>query len=144
MAKLRVQVVTAEREVLALDDVDMVVAPGSEGVVGILPRHAPLLTTLAPGSIRIKKNGEEDELAVGGGFLQVANDRVLILADAAERAEELDAARAEEARQRAQQALDEAKRTGSPLQAEAARIALRQSVVRLGVVNRRRRARPGA
>jgi F-type H+-transporting ATPase subunit epsilon len=145
MAKLRVQVVTAEREVLALDDVDMVVAPGSEGVVGILPRHAPLLTTLAPGSIRIKKNGEEDELSVGGGFLQVANDRVLVLADVAERADELDAAQAEAARQRAQQALDEAKRTGSTVQAEAARIALRQSMVRLGVVNRRRRGtRPGA
>jgi F-type H+-transporting ATPase subunit epsilon len=143
MAKLRVQVVTAEREVLAEDDVDMVVAPGSEGVVGILPRHAALLTTLAPGEIRIKKHGTESELAVGGGFLQVANDRVLILADTAERAEELDEARADAARQRATQALEEAKRNGSRVQAEAARFALRHSLVRLQVVNRRRRgARP--
>ena len=86
---LRVQIVTAERELLAEDDVDMVVAPGAEGVVGILPRHAPLLTTLQPGVVRIKRRGAEDTMAVGGGFLQVARDRVLILADTAERADEL-------------------------------------------------------
>jgi len=98
---LRVQIVTAEREVFADDAVDMVVAPGSEGVLGILPRHAPLLTTLQPGEIRIKRGGTEEEMAVSGGFLQIARDQVLILADTAERAEELDAARAEDARRRA-------------------------------------------
>lgn len=95
---LRVQIVTAEREVLAEDAVDMVVAPGAEGVVGILPRHAPLLTTLLPGVVRIKKGGSEESMAVGGGFLQVARDQVLILADTAERADEVDEARAEEGR----------------------------------------------
>src|SRR3979490_1570810 len=93
---LRVQIVTAEREVYAEDAVDMVVAPGAEGVVGILPRHAPLLTTLLPGMVRIKKGGSEEAMAVGGGFLQVARDQVLILADTAERADEVDEARAEE------------------------------------------------
>src|SRR5260221_194754 len=86
---LRVQIVTAEREVYAEDAVDMVVAPGAEGVVGILPRHAPLLTTLLPGMVRIKKGGTEEAMAVGGGFLQVARDQVLILADTAERADEI-------------------------------------------------------
>src|ERR1051326_6966186 len=102
---LRVQIVTAEREVLSEDGVDMVVAPGAEGVVGILPRHAPLLTTLLPGIVRIKKSGAEEAMAVGGGFLQVARDQVLILADTAERADEIDEARAEEGRRRAQEAL---------------------------------------
>ena len=67
---LRVQIVTAEREVFTDDAVDMVVAPGAEGVVGILPRHAPLLTTLNPGVVRIKKGGTEEAMSVGGGFLQ--------------------------------------------------------------------------
>ena len=138
MAKLTVEIVTAERQVLAEDDVDMVVAPGSEGVVGILPRHAPLLTLLNPGVIRIKKNGAESAMAVGGGFLQVNSDRVLILADAAERAEEIDAARAEEARRQAEQALAEAQRGGNRVQAESARAALRLSMVRINVARRRR------
>src|ERR1700716_1762688 len=102
---LRVQIVTAEREVFARDAVDMVVAPGAEGVLGILPRHAPLLTTLQPGVIRIKMGGSEEAMAVGGGFLQVARDKVLILADTAERTAEIDEARAEEARRRAREDL---------------------------------------
>jgi len=142
MATLQVQIVTAEREVYAEDAVDMVVAPGSEGVVGILPRHAPLLTTLVPGVVRVKKGGAQEEMAVGGGFLQVARDRVLILADAAERASEVDQQRAEQARARAEQALAEATRSGHRLQAEAARSALRRATVRIDVVRRRHR-RPG-
>ena len=138
MAKLTVEIVTAERQVLAEDDVDMVVAPGSEGVVGILPRHAPLLTLLNPGVIRIKKNGAESAMAVGGGFLQVNSDRVLILADTAERADEIDAARAEESRRQAEQALAEAQRGGNRGQAESARALLRLSTVRLNVARRRR------
>jgi F-type H+-transporting ATPase subunit epsilon len=138
MTKLTVEIVTAERQVLAEDDVDMVVAPGSEGVVGILPRHAPLLTLLNPGVIRIKKNGAESAMAVGGGFLQVNSDRVLILADTAERADEIDAARAEESRRQAEQALTEAQRSGNRGQAESARALLRLSTVRLNVARRRR------
>lgn len=139
MTKLSVEIVTAERQVLAEDDVDMVVAPGSEGVVGILPRHAPLLTTLNPGEIRIKKNGVESAMAVGGGFLQVNRDRVLILADTAEREDEIDGARAEEARQRAEETLREAQRSGNQAQVSAARAAVGLSLARLGVVRRRRR-----
>jgi F-type H+-transporting ATPase subunit epsilon len=139
MAKLSVEIVTAERQVLAEDEVDMVIAPGSEGVVGILPRHAPLLTTLRPGEIRIKKDGGESAMAVGGGFLQVNADRVLVLADTAEREDEIDEARADEARRRAEQALEEAARGGSPIQVQAARAALHLSLARLTVVRRRRR-----
>jgi F-type H+-transporting ATPase subunit epsilon len=143
---LTVQIVTAEREVYQQDDVEMVVAPGAEGVVGILPRHAPLLTTLLPGIIRVKKDGQEESMSVSGGFLQVARDRVLVLADTAERAEEVDQQRAEEARERARTALAEAQRSGQRVQVEAARFRLRREEARLEVTNRRRRRdpRPGA
>src|SRR3954451_9985328 len=118
MAKLTVEIVTAERQVYNETDVDMVVAPGSEGVLGILPRHAPLLTMLRPGSLRVKKGGAEQEMAVDGGFLQVNADRVLILADHAERAKEIAPAAAEEARQKAEQALSAARRGGAHGQIE--------------------------
>jgi F-type H+-transporting ATPase subunit epsilon len=143
MAKLTVEIVTAERQVYNETDVDMVVAPGSEGVLGILPRHAPLLTMLRPGSLRVKKDGTEQELAVAGGFLQVNADRVLILADQAERADEIDTAAAEEARRRAEHALTEAQRSGNSVQAEAARVALRVSLAQLHVVRRRRGGQGG-
>jgi F-type H+-transporting ATPase subunit epsilon len=139
MPKLTVELVTAERRVVAEEDVDMVVAPATEGDVGILPRHAPLLTTLRPGTMRIKKGGVETEMAVSGGFLQVNQDRVLILADAAERAEEIDEQRADEARRQAEAALAEASRGGSPAQVQAARVALRRELVRLNVARKRRR-----
>ena len=139
MAKLRVEIVTAERQLLAEDDVDMVVAPGSEGTLGILPKHAALLTLLSPGVLRIKKNGQETEMAVGGGFLQVNRDRVLVLADTAERENEIDETRAQEARERAEAALRDASRGGTPVQIQAARIALSRSMARLTVVRRRRR-----
>jgi F-type H+-transporting ATPase subunit epsilon len=138
MAKLRLEVVTAEREVLT-DDVDMVVAPGGEGELGILPRHAPLLTTLQPGVLRLKKDGDETFMAVSGGFMQVYRDRVLVLADTAERAEEIEEERADAARQRAMTALQEAPTSDSVVQAEAARLALRRSLARLQVVRRRQR-----
>ena len=133
---LRVKVVTAEREVLSEDAADMVVAPGAEGVVGILPRHAPLLTTLQPGIIRVKKGGTEDSMVVGGGFLQVARDQVLILADTAERADELDESRADEARRRAHEALSSASTSGGRLQAEAARFRLRREEARVRLARR--------
>jgi F-type H+-transporting ATPase subunit epsilon len=142
MAKLRVEIVTAERQLLAEDDVDMVVAPGSEGTLGILPKHAALLTLLSPGVLRIKKNGQETEMAVGGGFLQVNRDRVLVLADTAEREDEIDETRAQEARDRAEAALRDASKGGTPVQIQAARIALSRSMARLTVVRRRRRT-PG-
>ena len=101
---LHVEVVTAERE-LYNGEANLVSAPGSEGRLGILPRHAALLTTLAPGELRIELNGAEEPLFVSGGFLEVSNDNVTVLADTAEHAEEIDEARAEEARRRAEERL---------------------------------------
>ena len=103
---MHVEVVTAERE-LYNGEADELIAPGSEGMLGILPRHAALLTTLKPGALRIKLNGAEEPLFVSGGFLEVSNNQATVLADTAEHAEEIDQARAEEARRRAQERLAE-------------------------------------
>src|SRR5207248_1487559 len=112
--------------------------PGAEGVLGILPRHAPLLTTLLPGIVRIKRGGAEEAMAVGGGFLQVARDQVLILADTAERADEVDEARAEASRARARETIAQAATSGQRLQAEAAHFALRRAEARIQLVRRQR------
>src|SRR5213594_3575435 len=101
---LHLEVITPERRVYE-DDVAMVIAPGSEGYLGILPHHAPLLTALGPGEFRVKKGGVEEVLAVFGGFMDVRADRVVVLTEVAEPAEEIDAGRAQEARDRAQQVL---------------------------------------
>src|SRR5258708_14893268 len=104
---LHVEVVTAERE-LYRGEADLVSAPGAEGRLGILPRHAALLTTLASGELTINLAGAEEPLFVSGGFLEVSNNAVTVLADTAEHAEEIDQARAEEARRRAQERLEQA------------------------------------
>lgn len=135
MAKLSFEIITGERVVYQETDVDMVVAPGTEGTLGILPQHAPLVSTLQPGELRVKKGASEVALAVSGGFLEVTGDRVLVLADAAERAEEIDVARAEQARQRAQEQLAARTREIDLVAAEAA---LRRSLVRLRIAARRR------
>ena len=132
---IRLEIVTPERQVLT-DEVDMVIAPASEGYVGILPHHAPLLTTLAPGELRIKKGGLETALAVFGGFMDVRGDRVIVLTEAAEHAEEIDLARAEAARERARRALEAG--PAGPEEA-AARASLERALVRLRVSERRRR-----
>lgn len=103
---LHVEVVTQDRNVYT-GEADMVVAPGSEGVLGILPRHAPLLTMLQAGELRIKRGNNEEALFVAGGFMEVSHNVVTVLADAAERAEDIDEARAEEARRQAQVSLEQ-------------------------------------
>jgi len=140
VATFKLEVITAERVVFS-DEVDAVVAWGIEGQLGILPHHAPLMTMLRPGDLLIRKGGEEHYLAVSGGFLEVRPDKVIILADACERAEEIDIARAEAARRRAEETL----RTGGPeVDKAAAEAALRRALVRLKVAERttRRRDRP--
>lgn len=134
MAKLQFEVITGERVVYQDSDVDMVVAPGAEGQLGILPRHAPLVTLLQPGELRVKKGGAETSMVVTGGFMEVTGDRVLVLADAAEHSEEIDLARAEEARRRAQERLAD-RRTETDVAATEA--ALRRSLIRLRVARRR-------
>jgi F-type H+-transporting ATPase subunit epsilon len=135
MANLSVEVVTGERVVYERDDATMVVAPGAEGSLGILPRHAPLVSLLKEGELRIKHGGEEDSLAVHGGFLEVLNNKVVVLADTAERALEIDLERAEQARQRAEEALRNVKDKTDLVAAEAA---LRRAAVRLRIARNRR------
>jgi len=135
MAKLKLEIVTAERPVYS-DEVDIVVAPGIVGQLGILPHHAPLMTMLQPGELCVRKNGEETFIAVSGGFLEVLQNRVVILADTAERAEEIDIARAEAAKRRAEEQL-KLPRAGVDL--IAAEAALKRSLARLKVVERRKR-----
>jgi F-type H+-transporting ATPase subunit epsilon len=142
MAKLQVEIVTGERVVFTENDVDMVVAPGSDGVLGILPRHAPLITTLAAGELRVKKAGREQSLVVFGGFMEVTPEKVIVLADTAERAEEIDVSRAEAARGRAQA---EISRRASTIELAQAEAALRRASLRLQIGQRRasRRRAPG-
>lgn len=141
MAKLDVEVVTGERVVLSERDVDFVSAPGSDGVLGILSQHAPLISTLASGELRIKKGGREQSIVVFGGFIEVTPNKVIVLADTAERAEEIDVARAEEARQRASVELAKNPQGIDLAQAEAA---MRRAAVRLRIGQRRMNRRtPG-
>src|SRR4030043_2170310 len=102
---LTVEIVTAEQLVYSEEGVERLIVPGVEGELGVLTLHAPLLTMIQPGVMRIVKGGEEVEMAITGGFIEVRDNRVTILADAAERGEEVDVARAEEARRRAQEQL---------------------------------------
>ncbi|MEE8354064.1 MAG: F0F1 ATP synthase subunit epsilon [Dehalococcoidales bacterium] len=138
MAGIRLDIVTAERQVYS-EDVDLVVAPGIDGEMAILPGHAPLMTTLQPGELLIRRGGEETPLVITGGFLEVRPERVTVLADAAERVEEIDAERAEEARRRAEERLGEKLGATDLAHAEAA---LHRSLVRLRVIQKRRRRRP--
>ena len=139
MAKLDVEIVTGERVVLSETDVDMVVAPGSDGSLGILPQHAPLISTLAAGELRVKKGGREQSIVVFGGFIEVTPHKVIILADSAERIDEIDVNRAEEARRRAEEAI---RNRGEAVEIEEALAALRRANLRLNVGRRHRR--PGS
>lgn len=137
---LSVHIVTAEREVFAEEDVSEVVVPGIEGELTVLPQHAPLLTMIKPGVMRIGKGGEDIDVAITGGFLEVRDDRVTILADAAERAEEIDAVRAEEARRAAERALEE---RVSEADLAAAAASLQRALMQLKAVEKSRRRRGG-
>ena len=135
MATIRLEIITAERQVLA-DDVNVVVAPGIEGELGVLPHHSPLMTILKPGELLIRKDGEETYMSVSGGFLEIRPDKIIILADACERAEDIDIERAEEAKRRAEERL----KTPTPeLDMAQAQAALLRSLIRLKVAQRRRR-----
>jgi F-type H+-transporting ATPase subunit epsilon len=98
------RVVSVERSLFE-GDVDFMIANGADGELGVLPHHAPLMTILRPGTLTIRHGGEEEQLLVGGGFLEVLPDRVTVLADVAEHADEISVAQAEEARRRAQEKL---------------------------------------
>ncbi len=136
MPTIHLDIVTLERTVVS-EEVDYVSAPGIDGVIGVLPRHEPLLTALSYGELRYKKGDQESSFAIGGGFMEVRPDKVTVLADSADYAEEIDAARAEEARKRAQELLAQKPESD----AEAARLeqALRRAELQLRVVRKERR-----
>jgi F-type H+-transporting ATPase subunit epsilon len=138
---LRVDIVTAERVVFSEEDVDLLVVPGIEGELGVLPLHAPLLTTIQPGVLRVVKGEEETTMAITGGFIEVRENRITILADAAERGEDIDLARVEEARRRAEERLASREATVDIVKAE---MALKRALVRLKAAEQIRRRRRGA
>jgi len=138
MSSLKLDIVTAERVVYS-EDVDAVIAPGVDGQLGILPHHAPLMTTLQAGELVVRREGKEDSLAISGGFLEVRPDRVIVLADSAERAEEIDMSRAEAAKKRAEERLGD--RRAPELDDARAEAALRRAMARLTVAEKMKRRR---
>jgi F-type H+-transporting ATPase subunit epsilon len=135
MATLKLEIVTAESPVFT-GEVDSIVAPGTVGQFTILPHHAAFMTMLEAGELCLRMGGQETFMVVSGGFLEVMDDKVIVLADAAERADDIDAARAEEAKKRAQEQM---RRPLTGPELVAAEAALRRSLARLKVSERRKR-----
>lgn len=134
---IRCEIVSQDRTVFT-GDVDIVVLPGAAGEMGVLPKHAPVLTTLKYGIIKVRKGGKEELFTVAGGVAEVQPDIITILADAAENVEEIDEARAEAARKRAEEVLAR----GVPVNTDvylAMEAALRKSNLRLDAVRRYRK-----
>ena len=136
---LLLEIVTPERLAYS-DTVDAVVLPGSEGELGVLPHHAPLVTMLGVGELRIRKSGAEESFAIVGGFLQVRPDRVVVMAETADMASEIDLEKAQQARRDAEQELESGFHEGADL--SAARAALQQALLRIRVAERRHREGP--
>ena len=139
---LRLDIVTAERTVLSEDGLDAVIAPGSEGELGILPSHAPLMTMLGTGELRARRGGDELAFLVSGGFMEVRNNVVTVLADVAERAEEIDVESARQARERAAETLAD---RGADVDVAMVQAAMRRALMRERIAERySRRGRRGA
>jgi F-type H+-transporting ATPase subunit epsilon len=136
---LHLEIVTPEK-LAYQDDVDSVQLPGSEGELGVLPHHAPLITTLGAGELRLRKGGEEEFFAIVGGFLQVLPDKVVVMAETADLASEIDLEKAQEARRQAEQAIESGFVEGADL--AAARASLQASLIRIRVAERRHREGP--
>jgi F-type H+-transporting ATPase subunit epsilon len=134
---IHVDIVSAEGQLFS-GEVNMVFAPASEGEIGIAPRHAPLLTTLKAGEVRVQVGGEEHAFYVGGGALEVQPNNVTILADTAARAADLDEAAAQEAKRRAEAAM--ASRPSEQERAEAI-AELARALAQLRVIDRLRKSR---
>ena len=135
---IHLKIVTAEREIFA-DDVDLVSAPTRDGRVGILPRHAPLLTILTSGELDIVKDGVRTPFAVSGGFMEVLPTKITILADTVERADEIDEARAQEAVRLAEEgrASAQSERDMALAEAKLRKEMARLQVARLKEISRR-------
>ncbi|HUQ77820.1 MAG TPA: F0F1 ATP synthase subunit epsilon [Patescibacteria group bacterium] len=136
---LQLEIVTPEK-LAYQDEVDSVVLPGSEGELGILPHHAPLVSTLGAGELRLRKGGAEESFAIVGGFLQVLPDKVVVMAETADLASEIDLEKAQEARRQAEQALEGGFVESADL--AAARASLQAALIRIRVAERRHREGP--
>jgi len=136
---IHLEIVTPERRAYS-DDVDMVVVPGADGELGILPGHAPLLATLGTGELRVSKGGAEESFAIIGGFVQARPDRVVVMAETADLASDIDLERAEEARKDAERVLQAGFVEAADL--AQARAALEAAIVRIRVAERRHREGP--
>jgi len=135
MPTIKLEIVTAERQVFS-GDVTTIIAEGSEGQMTVLPKHAPLITMLAPGELVIRKDGDEQYMVISGGFMEVMPEKVIVLADACERSDEIDLDRAAAAKQRAEERL---KSLGPDIDQSRAEAALRRSLARLRVAEKHRR-----
>jgi F-type H+-transporting ATPase subunit epsilon len=136
---LQLDIVTPEKLAYS-DEVDAVTLPGSEGELGVLPHHAPLISTLGAGELVLRKGGAEESFAIVGGFLQVLPDKVVVMAETADMASEIDVERAQAARREAEQALEGGFVEGADL--SAARAQLQAALIRIRVAERRRREGP--
>jgi F-type H+-transporting ATPase subunit epsilon len=136
---LHLQIVTPER--LAYEDeVDMVLVPGIDGELGILPHHTPLVSLLGVGELKIRKGGDEESFAIVGGFLQVRPDKVVVMAEMPDLAAEIDLEKAAEARREAERVLETGFHEGADL--AAARASLQVALLRQRVAERRHREGP--
>ena len=131
---IQLEVVSPERRAYT-DEVDMVIVPGIDGELGILPHHTRLISALGTGELRIKKGGTEQSLLISGGFVEVRPDKVVVMADLAEHSDEIDEARAAEARKRAEAELEQAK---DPVDIARVRAALQTALMRERIATRRR------
>jgi F-type H+-transporting ATPase subunit epsilon len=136
---LHLEIVTPERLAYE-DDVDMVLVPGIDGELGILPHHTPLVSLLGVGELKIRKSGSEESFAIAGGFLQVRPDKVVVMAETADLASEIDLEKAQEARREAERALESGYVEGADL--SVARAELQRALVRIRVAERRHREGP--
>jgi F-type H+-transporting ATPase subunit epsilon len=136
---LRLEIVTPEKLAYA-DDVDSVVCPGVEGELGVLPHHTPLLTTLGYGELRIRKADREEFFAIAGGFLQVRPDKVVVMAETADMASQIDVQRALAAKAEAERALEAG--FVEPADLSLARAQLQRALLRIRIAERRHREGP--
>ncbi|OEF99828.1 F0F1 ATP synthase subunit epsilon [Vulcanibacillus modesticaldus] len=134
MSTIRLEIVTPERKVYS-EDVDMIIVKGELGELGILPKHAPLVTPLVISAVRIKKDGKEQLIAISGGFLEVSSDKAVILAETAELPEEIDINRALAAKERAEQRLSNS--GAEEYDFKRAQLALQRALNRIRVAERR-------
>jgi F-type H+-transporting ATPase subunit epsilon len=136
---IHLEIVTPEKRAFA-GDVDEVIVPGTEGELGILPHHAPLVSTLGQGVLRLRREGQEEEFAIFGGFVQVRPGRVVVLAEMADLASAIDLERAERARREAERVLEAGLESADM---DAARAALQRAIIRIRLAERgERRRRP--